>query len=84
MCRKMNLTDTSKEAPNSIRKPIRKKGLWNCLFYFSSTICWKKTPNRHFAMRTKPEYESKYCFEAPEGLAETIFLHRLGGSANRH
>jgi len=35
-------------------------------------------------MRTKPEYERKYCLEASKGLAKTIFLHRLSENANRH
>ena len=41
-------------------------------------------PNRHSAMRRKLEYESNYCLEASKGLAETLFLHRLGENANIH
>ena len=41
-------------------------------------------PNRHSAMTRKPENESNYCLEASKGLAETLFLHRLGENANRH
>ena len=81
---KWYLTDTSREGQNSIRKPIQKKALWSCLFHFSSTLCWKTTPNRHFAKRTKPEYENNYCLGASKGLAETIFLHRLDKNENRH
>ena len=59
-------------------------GLRNCLFAFSSTLCWKMEPNRHSATRRKPEYESNYRLEASKGLAGTLFLHRLGEKRNRH
>ena len=54
------------------------------MFHFSSTLRWKKTPNRHFANRTKPEYENNYSLGASKGLAETIFLRRLDKNANIH
>ena len=44
----------------------------------------EKTPNRHFANRTKPEYENNYSLGASKGLAETIFLRRLDKNANIH